>query len=94
MPVYGDNDDGGGLKVTAALVGDLIINLGHPFGCWGNAGLGCCGFIVLMLMCFFVMVDADRRDQPGCLWAIIVFFTNVVGLLVYLIVVAFSDHRR
>jgi len=80
--------------VPVTLLANILAGWGWPFGGWGCAGFGCCGFIVHLAICFFVMVDADRRDQPGCLWAIVVFFTTIVGLLVYLFVVAFSDHRR
>ena len=80
--------------MPAALLANVLADWGLPFGGWGCYGFGCCGVILNLAICFFVMVDADRRDQPGCLWAIVVFFTTIIGLLVYLVVIAFSDIRR
>lgn len=45
----------------------------------------------LMTLLHFVMtlwvgIDANRRGMQGILWAALVFFTSIVGLVVYLIV--------
>ena len=46
-------------------------------GIWGliQAGLG-----------VWVGVDANRRGLSGVLWGLLVFFTGIVGLIVYLLV--------
>ena len=57
---------------------------------WPWAGFG--GFFGLIFLFFWVMVivwvyrDAERRGREGALWAIIVFFTHVIGLIIYAIV--------
>jgi hypothetical protein len=78
--------------MLAPLLADILIRT--PLTCWGNAGICSCWGILTLILCFYVMVDASRRDQPGCLWAIVVFFFNILGLLVYLVVVALGDKRR
>ena len=35
---------------------------------------------------FYVYKDAEKRDMGGALWLIIVFLTNLLGCLIYLIV--------
>jgi RNA polymerase subunit RPABC4/transcription elongation factor Spt4 len=37
-------------------------------------------------MAFWVGIDANRRGMQGILWGCLVFFTSIVGLVVYLIV--------
>ncbi len=75
------------------LLADVTVQL-WPLGYIGKFGCCSCGGILTLIMCFFVLVDADRRDQPACLWAILVLFTNIIGVLIYLIVVGLSNHRR
>jgi len=47
-------------------------------------------FSFLMLIWIFVVIwiyrDAQRRGMNGALWALLVFFGNLIGLLIYLIV--------
>lgn len=64
-------------------------------GFWGGRGtvlfvpglmfLGVGGLIQLVLAAW-VAVDAHRRGMSGFLWGILVFFTFIIGLIVYLIV--------
>ena len=50
--------------------------------------------LAFMLLWVFVIVwvyrDAERRNMNGVLWALLVFFGNLIALLIYLIVR--SDH--
>jgi len=43
-------------------------------------------FIIGILILFWVYQDAESRGMNGVLWAIIVFFFNIFGLILYLIV--------
>jgi len=47
-------------------------------------------FLLLLVIWIFIIVwvyrDAERRGMNGILWALLVFFGNFVGLLIYLIV--------
>jgi len=53
------------------------------FSPWGLLSLG--GLIQIGLA-VWVGLDAQRRGMNGLLWGLLVFFTFIVGLLVYLIV--------
>jgi len=61
--------------------------LGHPGFPWPGlyAPLGIWGLIQAVLG-VWVGVDANRRGLNGLLWGLLVFFTGVVGLIVYLLV--------
>ena len=43
-------------------------------------------FVIGLLILVFVYRDAESRGMNGALWAIIVFFLSLLGLLLYLIV--------
>ena len=43
-------------------------------------------FAIGILILFWVYQDAESRGMNGILWAIIVFFLNIIGLILYLIV--------
>jgi uncharacterized membrane protein YoaK (UPF0700 family) len=43
-------------------------------------------FLVGILILLWVYRDAESRGMNGVLWAIIVFFLNIFGLILYLIV--------
>ena len=43
-------------------------------------------FIIGILILFWVYQDAESRGMNGVLWAIIVFFFNIFGLILYLLV--------
>ena len=43
-------------------------------------------FLVAILLLVWVYRDAESRGMNGGLWAVIVFFLSVLGLLLYLIV--------
>lgn len=49
---------------------------------WGFAGVG---WLVHLALALWVWWDANQRQLNGLLWGLLVFFTSVVGLLVYLI---------
>ena len=61
------------------------LHLGFPrnsfFGIFSFTGL------LHIVLAVWVGVDANRRRMNGVLWGLLVFFTSVVGLIVYLIVV-------
>ena len=42
-------------------------------------------FVLGILILIWVYQDAESRGMNGLLWAIIVFFLSVIGLLIYLI---------
>lgn len=55
----------------------------------------CCGaycilYIVILIVWIFVVVwvykDAEKRGKSGILWAIIVFFLGIIGLIIWLVV--------
>ncbi len=44
------------------------------------------GFFALwVFLCIWVYRDAERRGMNGTLWLIIVLFTHVIGLIIYLV---------
>jgi len=43
-------------------------------------------FLVALLILVWAYQDAESRGMNGALWAIIIFFLSVLGLLLYLIV--------
>lgn len=44
------------------------------------------GFLIQLGLAVWVGIDAQRRGTSGLLWGLLVFFTSIVGLLVYAIV--------
>lgn len=54
-------------------------------GIWGLIQIG---------LAIWVGFDADRRGSNGVLWGLLVFFTGVVGLIVYLIVIPTMAERE
>ena len=48
-----------------------------PLGIWG---------LISALLGVWVGVDANRRGLNGLLWGLLVFFTGIIGLIVYLLV--------
>lgn len=71
-----------------------------PFGdgrapLWVFAPFGFVGAWLLLQLCLavWVGVDAGRRGQSGLLWGLLVFFTSVVGLIVYLIAVPMLERN-
>jgi hypothetical protein len=64
----------------------------HWFAGWGipAAVMGLSLIILWVCVIAWVYRDAERRKMSGPLWALLVFFGNLIGLLIYLIVR--SDH--
>jgi len=64
----------------------------HWFAGWGipAAVLSLTFLILWIAVLVWVYRDAERRKMNGALWALLVFFGNLVGLIIYLIVR--SDH--
>lgn len=60
-------------------LGDLF------FPSWGFRFLGF-GLLIQIVLAVWVGVDAGKRGMSGWLWGLLVFFTGIVGLLVYAIV--------
>lgn len=48
-------------------------------------GFGALGWLLHLLLALWVWMDANQRGQNGFLWGLLVFFTSVVGLIVYLL---------
>lgn len=62
---------------------------------WEDYSGVCCGaycllYIVILIVWIFVIVwvykDAEKRGKSGILWAIIVFFLGIIGLIIWLVV--------
>ncbi len=45
------------------------------------------GFFVMLFISFLVYRDAKKRGLNALLWAAIVFFTGLIGLLVYFLLI-------
>lgn len=43
------------------------------------------GFLINLLILVWVYRDANSRGANGCLWAVLVFFTGLIGLLLYVL---------
>jgi RNA polymerase subunit RPABC4/transcription elongation factor Spt4 len=98
----------GVLVVILALVGSLFIMRG--FVIHGTHGMASripmflsgqfvwpfigVGWLVQLALAVWVTTDANRREMNGILWGVLVFFTSVVGLVVYLIVISTSSARN
>jgi hypothetical protein len=63
-----------------------ILRIGPVFGLLGL------GTLLQIFLAFWVGMDANRRGMNGLLWGLLVLFTFVVGLLVYLIVAQTSGN--
>ena len=59
---------------------------------WALFGLGLAcilpiiWFIIAILIAIWVYRDAEKRDSSGALWLIIVIFTGIIGLIIWLVV--------
>jgi hypothetical protein len=81
------------LSVLALLI--IALPLGAAFaqddeeGAMAGAGLSlvCAviGLIINIIILSWVYKDANRRGANGCLWAILVFFTGLIGLILYIL---------
>jgi hypothetical protein len=67
-------------------------NVSMPWEEYSNI---CCGaycilYIIILIVWIFVIVwvykDAEKRGKSGILWAIIVFFTGIIGLIIWFVV--------
>ena len=43
-------------------------------------------FVIAILIAIWVYRDAEKRDSSGALWLIIVIFTGIIGLIIWLVV--------
>lgn len=48
--------------------------------------VGLIALAINIALMVYVYKDAEKRDMGGALWLIIVFLTNLLGCLIYLIV--------
>jgi len=57
---------------------------------WLGVGLACLipliFFIIAIALAVWVYKDAEKRDESGALWLIIVLLTGIIGLIIWLIV--------
>jgi hypothetical protein len=57
---------------------------------WGLSGIFCLiiiiPLIIFIVLAIWVYKDAERRGSSGILWLIIVFFTGIIGLIIWLVV--------
>ena len=51
------------------------------------------GTLISLVLAVWVGFDANRRGMNGFLWGLLVFFTSIVGLIVYLIVASTTNGR-
>jgi RNA polymerase subunit RPABC4/transcription elongation factor Spt4 len=64
----------------------------HRAGTWFWPFAGFTGFFGLAFLVIWVMValwvhrDAESRGMEGVIWALVVFFVHVIGLIIYLVV--------
>jgi hypothetical protein len=56
-----------------------------PISIWG---------LISACLAVWVGVDANKRGLNGVLWGLLVFFTGIVGLIVYLLVGPAMQHRN
>jgi hypothetical protein len=56
-----------------------------PISVWG---------LISACLAVWVGVDANKRGSNGILWGLLVFFTGIVGLIVYLLVVGSGMQHR
>ena len=56
-----------------------------PISIWGLISAG---------LAVWVGIDANKRGLNGVLWGLLVFFTGIVGLIVYLLVGPAMQHRN
>jgi RNA polymerase subunit RPABC4/transcription elongation factor Spt4 len=78
-----------GWILTRGACWSLGFHDGRPFyGSWGSLFGMSFGLMTLLhfAMAFWVGMDANRRGMQGILWGCLVFFTSIVGLVVYMIV--------
>lgn len=65
---------------------------GHRTGTWFWPFAGFAGFFGLAFLVIWVLValwvhrDAESRGMEGVLWALIVFFVHILGIIIYLVV--------
>ena len=64
--------------IVGAIVGFGAVGLGFDAVAWGK--------VIQIVLSFWVGFDAQKRGMHGLLWGLLVFFTGIVGLIVYLIV--------
>ena len=78
------------LLVLPALMAPDDSGLGGLLG-GGIVALVCVGLVILvglaiqLYIIYFLYTDANARGQNGVLWAIIGFFTGLLGLIIWLI---------
>jgi hypothetical protein len=76
---YSSTDDAAATGIAALFTGGMII---IPLCC------GLLGFLVWVVVAFLIYKDAQKNnvDNP-ILWAIVVWFTGVIGILIYLLAI-------
>lgn len=79
---------GSGLGLFAVWRNHVFLGTGGPMLTRFGPLLGLAGFgmIIQFLLAIWVGFDANKRGMNGLLWGLLVLFTFIVGLLVYLIV--------
>jgi RNA polymerase subunit RPABC4/transcription elongation factor Spt4 len=57
----------------------------RPFAFHGILPLGLMS-VIHIILAVWVGIDANRRGQNGILWGLLVLFTSLIGLIVYLLI--------
>ena len=74
------------IRHTAPVLSDTHI-FPHWFATWPIISFLSLAMLLLWIgVIVWVYRDAERRNMNGVLWALLVFFGNLIGLLIYLIV--------
>ncbi|MHB8055640.1 MAG: zinc ribbon domain-containing protein [Candidatus Aminicenantales bacterium] len=80
------------IAVPLGIVDGVGHGWSHRAGTWFWPFAGFAGFFGLAFLVIWVMValwvhrDAESRGMEGVIWALVVFFVHVIGLIIYLIV--------
>lgn len=88
--------DAAGKQVALVVLAYGASPLMRPSGFYiASLLIGLVGFVVYWLaLPFWVYLDARARGDAAALWGIFVLFTNLVGLIAYLIVITRSPRLR
>lgn len=63
----------------------------HSWGLFAPMGLMS---LLNLALAIWVGIDAERRSGQGILWGLLVFFTSIIGLIVYLLVGPVTERQR
>ena len=59
---------------------------GDPVFAGASIAICCGGFILSIVLAVWVYKDAEARGESGVMWLIIVLFTGIIGIIIWLVV--------